>query len=178
MALDLSKVGDRGRLKAQREPHWQRLHAGCFLGFRPSKRGGKGSWIARAYDEDSGKYRLKALGDFGALTGNEVFIAAKRAAEAFAQLVEAGGEVRATVETVADACRVYAQDRPEADARFKRYVYGDTLAKVKLAKLRRHHVQEWRERLEALPALVSRNKIGCSRQAPVGPSTQSGITGD
>jgi hypothetical protein len=27
-----------------------------------------GTWIARAYDEDTGKHRLKALGDFGALS--------------------------------------------------------------------------------------------------------------
>jgi len=111
MALDLSKVGDREKLKAQREPHWQRLRAGCFLGFRPSKRGGRGGWIARAYDEDSGKYRLKALGDFGALAGHEIFTAAKREAEAFAELVEAGGEVRAKLETVADACKAYAARR-------------------------------------------------------------------
>lgn len=160
MALDLSKITERDKLKAQREPHWQRLRAGCFLGFRPSKRGGKGTWIARAYDEDSGKYRLKALGDFGGLTGNEVFTTAKREAEAFAELVEAGGQVRAKVETVADACKAYAESRPEAKARFKRYVDGDPLAKVKLAKLRRRHLREWRERLEQQPAQVSRNKEG------------------
>lgn len=160
MALDLSKVGEREKLKAQREPHWQRLRAGCFLGFRPSKRGGKGGWIARAYDEDSGKYRLKALGDFGALAGHEIFTAAKREAEAFAELVEAGGEVRAKLETVADACKAYATSRPEAGARFERYVYGDPLAKVKLVKLRRRHVREWRERLVSQPALVSRTKEG------------------
>lgn len=160
MALDLSKVGEREKLKAQREPHWQRLRAGCFLGFRPSKRGGKGGWIARAYDEDSGKYRLKALGDFGTLAGHEIFTAAKREAEAFAELVEAGGEVRAKVETVGDACREYAASRPEAASRFKRYVDDDPLAKVKLAKLRRRHLREWRDRLEAKPSQVSRNKDG------------------
>ncbi len=160
MALDLSKVGERERLKAQREPHWQRLRAGCFLGFRPSKRGGKGTWIARAYDEDAGKYRLKALGDFGALPGNEMFAAAKKEAERLAELVETGGEVRAKMETVADACREYAKTRPEAGHRFRRYVYADPIAKVKLDKLRRRHVKEWRERLEAQPALVSRRKEG------------------
>lgn len=160
MALDLSKVGEREKLKAQREPHWQRLRSGCFVGFRPSKRGGKGSWVARAYDEDTGKYRLKALGDFGGLAGNEIFTAAKREAEAFAELVEAGGEVRAKLETVADACKAYATSRPEAGARFERYVYSDPLAKVKLAKLRRRHVREWRERMENQPALVSRTKEG------------------
>jgi integrase len=160
MALDLSKVGERERLKAQREPHWQRLRAGCFLGFRPSKRGGKGTWIARVYDEDAGKYRLKALGDFGTLPGNEMFAAAKKEAERLAELVETGGELRATMETVADACREYAKTRPEAGHRFRRYVYADPIAKVKLDKLRRRHVKEWRERLEAQPALVSRRKEG------------------
>lgn len=158
--MDLSKVGERNKLKPQREPHWQRLRAGCFLGFRPSRRGGKGTWIARAYDEDTGKYRLKALGDFGALAGDEIFRAAKGEAESFADQIEAGGVVRAEVETIADACWEYAASRPEAAARFKRYIYADPIARVKLAKLRRRHLREWRERLEARPALVSRSKRG------------------
>jgi site-specific recombinase XerD len=160
MALDLSKVGDRKKLKAQREPHWQRLRAGCFLGFRPSLRDGNGTWIARAYDEDAGKYRLKALGDFGTLPGNERFAAAKKEAEALAELVESGGEVRTKIETVADACKEYAKARSEAEQRFGRYVYNDPIAKVRLDKLRRRHLKEWRARLEALPALVSRRKKG------------------
>ncbi len=160
MALDLSKVGDREKLKANREPHWQRLRAGCFLGFRPSKRGGKGTWIARAYDEDAGKYRVKSLGDFGTLSGNEIFAAAKKEAEKLTELVEAGGQIRAKIETVADACKEYAATRPEAEHRFRRYVYGDPIGKMKLDKLRRRHVKDWRERLEAQPALVSRRKKG------------------
>lgn len=178
MALDLSKVGERERLKAQREPHWQRLRAGCFLGFRPSKRGGKGTWIARAYDEDAGKYRLKALGDFGTLPGNEMFAAAKKEAERLADLVETGGEVRPKVETVADACRAYAKSknkrgkvRIEAEPRFKRYVYSDPIAKVKLAKLRKRHLVEWRERYEGKPSLVSRSKAGEKRTRPRAAST-------
>ena len=171
MALDLSKVGERERLKLQREPHWQRLRAGCFLGFRPSKRGGKGTWIARAYDEDGSKYRVKSLGDFGALAGNEIFAAAKKEAEKVAELVESGGEVRAKIETVADACREYAKSRIEAGQRFKRYVYDDPIANVKLSKLRRRHVKEWRMRLEAQPALVSRRKVGESVHRKRAPST-------
>lgn len=158
MSLNLSKVGERQKLKARREPHWQRLRAGCFLGFRPSRRDGPGTWIARAYDEDAGKYRVKSLGDFGNLAGNERFAAAKKAAEAMADLVEAGGEVRAKLETVADACREYAKSHPEADERFRRYVYSDPVVRIKLDKLRRRHLKDWRERLEAQPALVSRRK--------------------
>lgn len=171
MASDLSKVGARERLKVQREPHWQRLRAGCFLGFRPSKRGGAGTWIARVYDEDSGKYRVKSLGDFGALAGNARFAEAKKEAEALAELVEAGGEIRAKIETVADACRTYASSRPDAESRFSRYVYDEPLAKVKLDKLRRRHLADWREWLEQRPSIVSRSKKGELRVRERAPST-------
>ena len=161
-------MGERERLKAQREPYWQRLRAGCFLGFRPSKRGGgSGTWIARIYEEDTGKYRVKSLGDFGSLVGNERFAAAKKAAEAVAELVESGGIVRNKIETVEDACRDYAKTRPEAEQRFGRYVYPDSIAKLKLDKLRRHHVKEWRERLETTPTLLKRtnDQDACRKRA-------------
>lgn len=171
MALNLSRVGERERLKIQREPHWQRLRTGCFLGFRRSKSNGKGTWIARAYDEDARKYRVKSLGDLGKLTGNDRFAAAKKEAETFAEIVETGGEVHTKIETVFEACQEYANSRPEAVHRFRRYVYDDPIAKVKLAKLRRRHVKEWRERLEALPALVSRSKDGKANFRKRAPST-------
>ena len=158
--MDLSKVGDREKLGKRREPHWQRLRNGCFLGFRPSKRGGAGTWIARAYDEDKSRYKMKSLGDFGELAPRDRFAAAKAQAETFAELIESGGEIRAKIETVADACREYAKLKPDAEGRFERHVYKDALAKTKLDKLRRHHLIEWRARLEAKPALVSRRKKG------------------
>lgn len=160
MACDLSKVTARDRLKAQREPHWHRLRAGCFVGYRPSKRGGAGAWIARAYDEDQRSYKFRALGDYGALSGSERFTAAKRDAEAFAAQVEAGGVIEAKLVDVADACRDYASTRPDARGRFKRYLYDDPLGKVKLDKLRKKHLTAWRKRLEERPALVSRSKNG------------------
>ena len=163
MALDLSKVGKRDELKARREPHWQRLRAGCYLGFRPSLRGGAGTWIARVYDSDAGKYRVKSLGDFGTLVSNERHAAAKKEAEKLAELVEAGGEVRRKIETVADACREYGKTRDDAEGRFNRHVYDDAIARVKLDKLRRHHLQDWRTRLEEKPSLVSRSKEGEKR---------------
>ncbi|WP_157081947.1 tyrosine-type recombinase/integrase [Sphingomonas pruni] len=161
---DLSKIGKREELKpnANKEPHWQRLHAGCYIGFRPSKRGGKGTWIARAFDEDTGKYSRKALGDYGALTGNDVFTQAKKDAEAWAELVETGGTPSEKLETVADACRAYLEEKPGsiAEGVFRRHVYKDPIAKVKLDKLRRRHTKEWRKRLENAPALVGRRKLG------------------
>ena len=81
MALDLSKVKERDALRSQREPYWQRIRPGCFLGYRPSAREGAGTWIARAYDEDQRRYSLKALGDFGTLPGKDRFAEAKKEAE-------------------------------------------------------------------------------------------------
>jgi len=104
VGIDLSKVGERERLKARREPYWQRLYVGCYIGFRPSKAGGAGTWIARARDADAGEYHFKSLGDFGHLLPNERFVIAKREAEKFTAIVEAGGEVRRNTVTVADAC--------------------------------------------------------------------------
>lgn len=171
MALDLSKVKDRESLIAQREPHWQRIRPGCFLGYRPAAREGLGTWIARAYDEDRRCYAFKALGAFGELAGRDRFVAAKKDAEAFAELIESGGRVVEMVQTVADACRRYAKLNTEAEGRFKRHVYSDAIARIKLAKLRRNHLKGWRDRLQAKPALVSRRKTGTPDTRPRAPAT-------
>ena len=161
---DLSKIGARNLLKPRKgdEPHWQRLRAGTYLGFRPSKRGGRGTWFARAYDVDADKYRRQPLGDYGSLDGNEVFTQAKRDAEAWADRVESGGVRTEKIETVANACRAYLDAKPGsiAEGVFRRHVFSDPIAKVRLDKLRRHHLRDWRKRLEDAPALVTRNKIG------------------
>lgn len=160
--MDLSRVNIRDGLKclAKGEPHWQRINPGCFVGFAPSAKMGAGTWHARAYDPETRRYRRKAFGAFPQLQGNAKFAAAKKEAERFAEMVESGGHSDDKAQTIADACREYAKSRPEAEQRFRRYVYADPIAKVKLDKLRRRHVMEWRERLEAQPALVSRRKKG------------------
>jgi integrase len=164
---DLSKIGERDKLrsKAGDEPHWQRLRAGCYLGYRPSRRGGKGTWFARAYDTDTGKYQRKALGNYGSLTGHQVFAHARKGAEVWADQVESGGVQSVKIETVADACRAYIKVKPGsiAEGVFRRQVYDDPIARVKLDKLRRHHLQDWRQRLGETPALISRSKKGEKR---------------
>jgi integrase len=169
--VDLSRVKERDALQPTREPHWQRIRPGCFLGYRPSAREGAGTWIARAYEEEKRGYRLKALGDFGSLPPRDQFAAAKKETEAFAELIESGGEVK--VETVEEACRRYADGNKEVESRFKRHVYGDPIAKLKLAKLRRSQVKAWRERLESKPASISRRKDGSGVTRPRSPSSMN-----
>jgi integrase len=162
MKVDLSSVRSREALRPSSEPYWHRLQKGRFLGYRPSFRGGEGSWIARAYDEETKRYREKALGDFPGIAGAAKFAAAKKEAEAFAVMIETGGRPEEKVETVRDACREYLKVKPGsiAEGVFLRHVYDDPIAKVKLDRLRRHHMAAWRKRLEDAPALVSRSKTG------------------
>ena len=164
--MDLSRVKDRDGLKARHRPYWQRLSPGRYLGYRTSAREGSGTWIARVYDEQGRNYRFKSLGDFAGVSSRDQFAAAKKLAEEFADLVESGGHAKVVIETVEQACRSYEELKPEAAGRFKRHIYSDPIANVKLAKLRKHHLAEWRRRLEGKPALISRRKEGEEKVRP------------
>lgn len=156
---DLSRIGERKKLKAKAgdEPYWQRLRQGVYVGYRPSKKMAGGTWFARFYGVESNRNARKRLGDYGTLSGHDVFKQAKADAEA----VENGGERARDMETVKDACNAYPEHRPGsiAEGVFRRHVYSDPIAKVKLDKLRRHHLREWRKRLEQAPALVTRTRV-------------------
>lgn len=171
--MDLGRVKTRDALKplSKGEPHWQRIRPGCFVGFAPSAKEGGGTWHARVYDPDTQRYRRKAFGAFCELPGNAKFAAAKTEAERYADAIEAGGHSKDKIETVADACRAYADSHTEAQKRFDRYVYEDPIATVKLYKLRRRHLADWRSRLERKPSLVSRRKKGEQVTRSRAPST-------
>jgi integrase len=159
---DLSRIGEREKLKPRsgNEPHWHRLRQGVYLGYRPSRKKVGGSWFARFYDDECNRNVRKRLGDYGTLSGHDVFKQAKADAEAWAETVETGGERARDMETVKDACEAYLNEKPGliAEGVFRRHVYSDPIAKVKLDKLRRHHLKAWRKRLEEAPALVTRTK--------------------
>lgn len=164
---DLSRIKERERLKpkAGDEPHWHRLRQGCYVGYRPSKKMAGGTWFARVYDPETNRNSRKPLGNYGTLSGHDVFKQAKQDAEEWAETVESGGERARDMITVADACEAYLQEKPGsiAEGVFRRHVFSDAIAKVKLDKLRRHHLRAWRKRLEEAPALLTRNKDGEKR---------------
>lgn len=156
--IDLSTVKGREKLTPQREPYWHKLATGQHLGFRPSAAGKGGTWIARHYDGDSRAKTLHSLGDFGQLPPNQRFSAASAEAREWFAHLSGGGTT--TPITVREACERYAKGNLEAAQRFARNVYRDPIAKVALHKLTDKHVRDWRKRLEAMPALVSRSKTG------------------
>ncbi|MDP4574378.1 tyrosine-type recombinase/integrase [Qipengyuania sp. G39] len=172
---DLSKLGHREALRPRKgdEPHWQRLRPGCFLGYRPAMAGGAGNWLVRVYEPEKRKYVRKALGSYPASARNEVFAAAKKDAEAWAAEVDCGGALPSDIVTVKDACEAYLKVKPGTIAAgvFRRHVYDDPISSQKLDKLRRHHLEAWRARLEAAPALLSRSKKGPAVTKVRAPST-------
>lgn len=153
---NLSKVEEREKLKPQKEPHWHDLSTGHDLGYRPSLRDKPGSWICRYYCPDTRKRSFKSLGDYGTLLAKERFSAATRDAGDWFRHLSHGGSTEDP--TVGEVCEKYAGEDSELKRRFKQYVYGQPISKIKLQRLREHHVREWREHLENLPALVTRSK--------------------
>lgn len=153
---DLSRKRERERLKIRREPYWQRLVEGGYLGFRR----GPDTWIARYRGRDKRQ-------QYEALEGARDYDEAKRKAEAW--LARVGAPVRTiTRGTVRAALEAYLADlrrhkraaaAEEAEGRFKRFVYNDPLAVLELEKATRDDFLEWRDRItgDRLPRTVNRN---------------------
>jgi integrase len=158
--IDLSTVRERDRLrpKSNRTPYWHRIEPGCFVGYRPTTTGAAGVWSAQAYVD--GKTRERALGSFGAFPAAERFAKAKAAAEDFFKAEKAGGRADTKIVTVADACRKYAETHASAEQMYRLSVWNDPIAKVRLDKLRRQNLVEWRERLE------TRSSVRGGQRAP------------
>lgn len=170
-SIDLRSVESRDKLKprASKEPYWQPLSSGRYLGFRPSSAEGLGTWLARYNDAETAAKPSRTLGDFGTLPAGKRFDMAKREAEEWFEHLSGGGSKDSI--TVRQACERYAKDNPEATGRFARSVYGDAIAKVQVAKLSKAQVRNWRTRLEATPSLVAKNPKGKPIYRPRSAST-------
>ena len=161
---ELNKVGARNKLttRPSKEPYWHKLSVGCYLGFRPSVHGnGTGTWLARFHEAGTSKKPCRSLGTFDTLAPSDRFDAAqKEAGEWFRHLSQGGSDKVLTVE---EACARYAEGNKEAAGRFARTINNDPIAKVVLPKLTDKALREWRRRLAATPASVSRVGKGVGR---------------
>ena len=142
---ELHRKRERERLPIRREPYWQRLAPGSFLGFRR----GPETWLAR-YRGREKKQNYRSLGE--ALDYDE----ARRAAEAwFAQM--SGSPVRAvqrgTVRSALEAYLAYLRQQGrvgtaiEVESRFKAVVWPNAIAAARLDDLRLDDFSAWRESL-------------------------------
>lgn len=162
MGQRIDTVEARAKLKPRRSAYWQRLRAGLAVGFRRLSTASGGTWLVQWRDPATGVQIRRALGDFGELEPRHRFDAARKAAEALADHLGLGG--RAEAMTVEEACKAYvehlrAEGRSEAakdaQARFRRWVFGSKLAKIDVRRLAPHHLLTWRQALIAAPVTIN-----------------------
>lgn len=163
---NITKVVDRQKLKPRRDPYWSKMTKGCFLGFRKMTPTTSGAWLARCFDEATGKQAYKALGDFAELPDHQRHDAAKKAAQDWFTHLGRGGSPQTT--TVRDTCAHYVAHLSEtksqraardAQARFNNYVLPHKrLAETELSKLTPAHFSEWRRALTAMPTTSGPNR--------------------
>jgi integrase len=149
--VDLARKRERERLPKRRDPYWQRLAEGAYLGYRTLS----DTWRVRYRGRD-GKQQFLTLGE-----GLE-FDEAKRSAEEW--LGQLSGSPVRTVKrtTVRAALEAYLADlrrhdrldaAADAERRFKKTVYGDPpklaadpVAELELERCTRDDFLEWRDR--------------------------------
>jgi len=142
MATNIKTATGRKSLASRREPYWERLHTGLYLGYRALETG-DGTWIARLRDE-TGKQKYHALGVF------KGYDEAAKAAVRWSESVGQGVQVFDT--TVADACKTYLGwvklNRAASTAKLvesfcTRLINDKPIGRIALEKLQTRHVEEW-----------------------------------
>lgn len=158
--VTLATVAARDRLPPRRDPYWQRIEAGTYLGFRKMSATAAGTWIARFRDAADGKQHHTSLGEFADRPQHERFDAAKRAAEAWFKHMGLGGKNEAA--TVERACAHYVEHlraagrestAKDAEGRFARWIVGSKFGGIDLQRLRAADVQAWRTSLARTGAM-------------------------
>jgi integrase len=170
--VNLAKVEARGKLTPRRDPYWQRVEAGCFVGFRKMTGDTPGTWLARRRDPDTGKQAQHPLGEFADLAPGARFDAAVKAArDWFAHLGKGG---RKEPLTVKEACANYvqhltaagkAQAARDTEKRFERWVDGSKLGGIPLQRLKPSDVDAWRKALAATGAIPQDKASEAPRRA-------------
>lgn len=142
MANLIDSKTKRERLAARREPYWATIQKGAAIGFRKLENG-NGSWVARWRDEN-GKQKYRALGEFGS------YDEATKAARTWVSSCEYG--TNPSISTVKEVCEVYvaalkAEGRKntakDAEGRFNRRIYHESIGKIAIDKLRSSQIQKW-----------------------------------
>lgn len=170
---DIRTSGGREKLPIDADKIvWHKHSIGQYVGFRKTS-ADLGMWWARVRDPATGKQHYRSLGEFAEHQPAKRYAAALKAAIEWFGQADAG--VTPHRQTVADACAAYVKlirrtseakaRRTEAD--FRRFVEGDSLAKVELGKLKRAHLDEWRSRISVVPARLGRGKrVKATPRAP------------
>jgi integrase len=148
---DLSRKRERERLKPRREPYWQRLDKGMYLGFRRAKVYARSTWHARLRGRD-GKQNYHAL----PAVDVDDYDGAKKAAEKWLKQMgvapsrrKARGTVREALEYYLQYLRNQGRDNTARtiERKFKQVVWDDPLASIPTHALIDDDSEDWRDRL-------------------------------
>ena len=161
MATKIDTVTARQKLEARRNPYWDRIARGRYIGYRKISDDAPGAWVARYRDENTGKAIWHSLGALEEISPSERYDAAVKATEARFAHLDSGGSAEAL--TVAQACARYVENlrshgrektAVDADARFKRWVYSNQkFGNTVLQKLTPGAVNDWRVKLAKTKAI-------------------------
>jgi site-specific recombinase XerD len=165
---DLTKATTRARLEIRREPHWQKIGKGRYLGFRRMSSNSRGQWIARFYDSGQAKQHFHPLGDFGAITESERYgEALKSAMKWFSHLDRGGSASSLTMQDIADRYVDHVRrTRGETAAqdvrrRLGTYVLTYTpFEALDVTKLTATHLDRWRRWMVDRPSKSGPNRGG------------------
>ncbi len=175
--INLAKVEARGKLAPRRDPYWQRIEAGCFIGYRRMAADAPGTWLARRRDPETGKQAHHPLGEFAELAAGARFDAAAKAAQVWFKHLDKGGSTAPL--TVKEACANYvahltasgkAQAASDTKMRFKRWVDDHKIGTIPLQRLKPSDVDAWRKWLADTPA-VPQDKASEAPRRARSPST-------
>lgn len=165
MARNIKSRSGRARLPVDPDSvYWTKHATGQYVGFRKTA-AGTGTWWARYRDPATRKQHYRQLGDLAAHQPARQYDAAVKAALAWFRQVDAGAAPER--HTVGDACRRHVsairasegdEKADETEGRFRRFVYSDKLAQIDLGRLRKAHLEDWRQRIATAPARVWRRK--------------------
>ena len=136
----------RKKLAVRREPYWQKITTGRYLGFRRTESGG--AWIARLRD-DYGRQRYESLGD--ALSYDEAVEKAMQWFALAASVEDHHYRVKDAVDDYIDHLRVNNSETTSRDTRQRLDKHlTDKLSNTELTKIRTAQIKRWHQGLVRL----------------------------
>lgn len=166
MATKIDTVTARSKLKLSREPYWQRVTKGFYVGFRKMSLNSSGTWLIRLVEEN-GQKTVRSLGTLEDCAQHARFDrAVESAREWLAERTRVNVAVPKSEHTVLDACDAYVErvrelkgDKPANDlkGRYQRWILPDPIHSVQLVALTREHFTQFRRRVAATPVKVGKS---------------------
>lgn len=163
MSFKIDTVAARHGLPPRRDPYWQRIRIGFYLGYRKQNAGSTGTWLARSRDSNGGTRHWYPLGTFEDVPAHQRFDQALAAAQKLLSQQSPSPAPQSTQvprPTILNVCEQYvahvriAKGDHAADelaARFARWIVPDPIADTPIDELTGEQARAWRKRVRDKP---------------------------